>query len=83
MIGQRLFPVIGSSDRLTLRQAADRLGFLDSSPLRRAITSGKLEAEKIGRDWLVTPDALDAYVEQHKPQPRGPRQTPKRRRCDG
>jgi excisionase family DNA binding protein len=45
---------------MTLIEAAALLG-LDASTLRHQIRNGKLRAEKIGRDWHVTPDEVERY----------------------
>lgn len=46
---------------LTLNDAA-AIAKRDASTLRRQIHLKKLQATKFGRDWLVTREALDAYM---------------------
>ena len=60
------------TDLLTLSQAADIAG-LNPGTLRVQIHNGQLEAEKRGRDWLVTRKALNDYLKNvaraGKPKP--------------
>lgn len=49
---------------LTLTEAADALG-LAPSTLRHQIRNGKLNARKVGRDWVVGPAALARYRAEH------------------
>jgi excisionase family DNA binding protein len=59
--------------QMTIQEAAEKLGLADVT-LRRQAVSGSLQAVKIGRDWLVTPAAVDAYRADHlgrrKPKPK-------------
>jgi excisionase family DNA binding protein len=50
---------------MTLKQAADKLG---TSPdnLRGAIRRKALKAEKIGRDWFVSPDEVERYGRENR-----------------
>lgn len=50
-------------ERLTLREAAAQLGVTPDT-LRAQIHRKKLEATKVGRDWLVSTDELDRYRRQ-------------------
>lgn len=51
---------------LTLEQVEARYGgTLKASTLRALILSGELEASKPGAAYLVSPDALRAYLERH------------------
>lgn len=45
---------------LTCRQAADRMG-CDPSWIRSLARTGRIEAVRSGRDWLIDPQALDRY----------------------
>lgn len=51
-------------ESLTLPQAAELLR-LTPDTLRQQIHKGRLQATKLGRDWLVTRDELDRYTEEH------------------
>jgi excisionase family DNA binding protein len=46
---------------MTLAQMAEYLGLKDSTPLRRLCESGKLQAEKMGKTWLVPNDEVERY----------------------
>ena len=50
---------------MTLIQAAELLG-LSPSTLRVQIRKGKLHAEKIGRDWHVSPEEVRRYGKENK-----------------
>lgn len=45
---------------LTVQQVADRLS-VHGNTVRKAIRDGRLEAEKYGRDYLITEKALAKY----------------------
>jgi excisionase family DNA binding protein len=47
------------TDYITTAEAAQRLG-LSVPRVKQLITSGRLHATKIGRDWLILPADLDA-----------------------
>ena len=47
---------------ISLKEAAARSG-LSTSFLRRLCREGTIEAQKVGRDWLVTWPAVAAYLE--------------------
>lgn len=49
---------------MTLNEAAVVLG-VTADTLRQQIKAGKLDAEKRGRDWWVTPGAVARYRERH------------------
>lgn len=53
---------------LTTAQAATRLGITRVAVLK-AIARGALHADKIGRDWIITPEALDEYRQRSLGQP--------------
>lgn len=48
-------------NQLTTTEAARLLGITPAA-VRMAIIAGRLPASKHGRDWLVTPAAVDAYA---------------------
>ena len=60
---------------LTTKQASETYGLSDAH-IRRLLESGKVKGEKIGRDWVIRPNALDKYM-AHRPKP-GPK--PRKRR---
>lgn len=45
---------------MTLKEAAALLGVTPDT-LRQQIANGKLKAMKVGRDWSVTPKAVENY----------------------
>lgn len=51
-----------SDDLLTLTEAAERYGF-SSDYFRRLAEKGRLQARKVGRQWLTTADAVDSFLE--------------------
>jgi excisionase family DNA binding protein len=53
---------------LTIQQVSERLNCADSL-VRRLIYAGKLPASKVGRDWRIDPDHLDAYLAGSRPRP--------------
>lgn len=53
---------------LTVDQVAALLE-RDAQTVRAQLRSGKLAGTKHGRDWLVTPDAVEAYRRDHLGQP--------------
>lgn len=57
---------------LTLAEAASLCG-LTSNTLRVVIHRHRLAARKRGRDWFVTPSALDAYLASRDCRGRRPR----------
>ena len=62
-------------DAMTPRQAAHACG-LSPTTLRVQIRNGRLEASKLGRDWIVSQKALQIYLKGRAPQ--GRRAKPKR-----
>lgn len=57
------------SDQVTLTEAAASLG-VTAATLRQQIANGKLRAVKHGRDWYVTPAAVEAYrTQSRRPRP--------------
>jgi excisionase family DNA binding protein len=51
---------MASSEPLTVAEAAAILG-IETSSVRHAIRSGRLAARKIGRDWWLRPEDVQAY----------------------
>ena len=64
-----------SPDTLTLPQAAEEAG-LSPGTLRVQIHNGRLEATKLGRDWVVTRAALRIYLDNRAPQGRRAKRRP-------
>ncbi len=50
-----------STELIGLSEAA-KLSGLTHDHLRRIAREGKLKAVKVGRDWLITKEALNAYL---------------------
>lgn len=50
---------------ITLPQLAARLGLKSIASLRHQITRGRLQAHKVGRDWLVTEAEAERYAREH------------------
>jgi len=46
---------------LTVTQAAAQLG-LDPSLVRRYCRTGRIAAQQVGRAWVLTQEALDAFA---------------------
>jgi excisionase family DNA binding protein len=61
---------------LTLKEAAEDSG-LSPATLRVQIHNGRLVAVKRGRDWLVSPAALQAYLESRPDDKRRKTETSK------
>ena len=55
---------------ITTEQAAESLG-VSTRRVLQFITTGRLRARKIGRDWLIDPRNLDKL--RHRPGPGRPR----------
>mgnify|MGYP003623169123 CR=1 FL=1 len=55
---------------MTTSQAAALFG-LAPVTVRRAARLGTLRAMRVGRDWLVTPEDVAAYVRDHSVPTRG------------
>lgn len=51
-----------SNDLLSLTDAAERYGF-SSDYFRRLAEKGRLQARKVGRQWLTTADAVESFLE--------------------
>ncbi len=54
---------------MTTQEVASRLG-VDDSYIRRLCINGRIEATKIGRDWVITEDALAEFEKTRKPKKR-------------
>jgi len=54
---------------LTTTEAASRLG-ITPRRVRALIAAGRLDAERIGRDWLIADDALTAVTTRKVGRPR-------------
>jgi excisionase family DNA binding protein len=64
---------------VTLTEAAEHLGIAPAT-LRHQIRNGSLEANKIGRDWIVNEAEVRRYAETSLGKPgRPPRGQPRRR----
>jgi excisionase family DNA binding protein len=47
---------------LSTAEAAARLGLKDKSRVRQLILAGRVQAEKVGRDWLIESAELDRFI---------------------
>ena len=56
-------------DLISLRQASE-LCCLSPDHLRRLAEQGKLDAKKIGRNWITSKEAITEYMEKRKPRGR-------------
>jgi excisionase family DNA binding protein len=56
---------------ITLREAAQKCG-LSVSHLRLLARTGRLQARKIGRDWVTTLEAVDRYLKDEYLRSRSP-----------
>lgn len=68
-----------ADDVLSLREAAARSG-LSASHLRLLARSGRIKAQKLGRDWFTTEAAVLAYLKDEALRKNDPL---KRRRGSG
>jgi excisionase family DNA binding protein len=50
---------------VTLKEAAASLGTTPDN-LRGAIARGAMKAQKMGRDWFVTPKEVERYRQEHR-----------------
>lgn len=57
-----------STELITTAEAADRLG-LTIRAVQKMIEAGRLEAHKVGRDYLIAPDALESITKQAPGRP--------------
>jgi len=60
---------IGDIEVLSLKEAGERIG-LNPGTLLVQIHNGALDAQKIGKQWVVTLEALQAYDVRRK-EPKG------------
>jgi hypothetical protein len=60
-----------ADDFLSLRDAAARSG-LSASHLRLLARTGRLQAQKLGRDWFTTEAAVLAYLADERLRKRDP-----------
>jgi len=63
---------------ITLREAAQKCG-LSVSHLRLLARTGRLQARKIGRDWVTTLEAVDRYLKDEYLRSRSPYKSGRRR----
>lgn len=61
----------GNNEMLTVKQTAERLG-VSVPRVHQLIKDGRLEANKIGRDWIISSDALTEEV-MNRPTGRPPK----------
>ncbi len=54
---------------LTVAEAAVRLGYTPRA-VQLLCKAGRLPAQKIGRDWLIDPRAVDAFTRRRVGRPR-------------
>ncbi len=54
-------------DLLTLSQAAEAYGF-SGDYLRRLAEKGRLQARKLGRNWLTTSNDMETFIESREPR---------------
>ncbi len=57
-----------NTDLMTTAEAADRLG-LTVRAVQKMIEAGRLQARKVGRDYLIEPLALGSIPKQAKGRP--------------
>ena len=56
---------VSSSRLMSLSEAAKRTPYTPNF-LRLLARRGKLQARKIGRDWLITPDELSLFIKRQQ-----------------
>lgn len=52
-------------DTLTAKEVAERLGYT-AQHVRRLLREGQLKGRKVGRDWVVSREAVEAFVVQRE-----------------
>lgn len=57
---------LGISELISLKDASIFCG-LSPDHLRRLAEQGKLRAQKIGRNWVTTKEAVEEYIKNRKP----------------
>jgi len=54
-----------ANDLLSLSDAAERFGY-SADYFRRLAEKGRLQARKVGRQWLTTADAVESFLESRE-----------------
>ena len=62
------------------REAAQKLG-ITVGRVCRLCQTGRLGAEKVGRDWHITPEALEKFVPRKAGRPKGARKEAENASC--
>jgi excisionase family DNA binding protein len=62
-------------NELTTTEAAELYGYKPDT-IRKYISTGKIKARKLRRDWLVDSDSIDAYLKEKRVYVRGETATP-------
>jgi len=62
---------LGEERLISLKEAAARSG-LSAGFLRRLCRTGRIDAVKIGRDWVTTWRAVTEYLEDEKKRSKNP-----------
>ena len=57
-------------ENLISLKEAGAINSLSPDHLRRLAEQGKLDAKKIGRNWITTEDSINKYMEKRKPRGR-------------
>lgn len=57
---------VAMAKALTVQQCAERLNFAEQF-VRRLLGAGKLPGSKIGGEWRVDPEHLEAFIAGHRP----------------
>lgn len=66
-----MYPRPVKPDLLSLQQAADELGIAVTT-LRHHCQRGNIPALKLGRDWVITREAVEWFREHKRPPGRPP-----------
>ena len=61
--------LINDENLISLREAAE-IANMSPDHLRRLAEQGKLDAKKIGRNWITTKEAITKYIEKRRPRGR-------------
>lgn len=59
--------VQGILDKLISLAEASQISNLSQDHLRRLAEQGKLKAQKIGRNWVTTKEAVEEYLQNRRP----------------
>jgi excisionase family DNA binding protein len=59
--------VKSKDDLMSLSEAAAAYGY-SGDYLRRLAEKGRLKAQKLGRNWLTTPDDMKSFIESREPR---------------